>query len=840
MKTLLRSFAAGEVAPELFGRVDLVKNQTGLALARNFITLPHGPAMNRGGLYFTTQTKYADRKARLIPFRFNVEQTYWLEFGHEYIRIITDDAVLVNTAQTITGIAFGTPTVVTYTGADPAEGAAVRLTVPGVSGLDGRFLCAVNVDAGANTFELETYSGAAVNVPSGTFTSGSFQPVIEVATPYQESELFDIHYTQSNDVLTLVHPNHPPRELQRSGATAWSLVTPSFEPSIAAPAGNPELTRVGSGTTRYRYRVTSLAEDGSESFASLAGVQTTATYTITNVTNADPAVFTMASLVSADDLFYISGLAYMGIPDGEYWTDTVLSSTTFTLRDINDVVVDTSAAAAFSTNGTMVFAGILNNLNTAGNSNTIRWAAVAGAEAYNVYKESNGIFGYIGQAVGLRFTDNNITADISNTPPIGESPFAAAGDYPSAVGYHDGRKWFAGTNNAPQTFWASRSGTENNMQYSRPTKDTDRISYKLNARESNAIKHIVPMGDLLMLTAGGEWRIDSQNTDVLTPNSVAPRAQSYVGASNVQPASTKIATLYAQDRGGRVMSIEYDDTRRGYVPVDKSVMAPHLFDYDYTIVDMGFSRAPIPVLWAVRDDGVLLGMTYLPEHDIYAWHQHTTDGLFESVAVAPRGIDDDAYFIVKRTINGQTVRYIERLTPRRFTTVEECFFVDAGLTYSGPAADTISGLWHLVGEEVSILADGGVHPTRTVAADGTITLDYEAELVHIGLPYTADLQTLPLAMETEAAFQGTRKNVSKVHVRLSRSSGVFAGPSADTLAELKQRGDEPMGDPPALLSGIYEIPIRGSWSDEGQVWLRQANPLPLMVSAIVLEVVSGG
>ena len=748
--------------------------------------------------------------------------------------------MLVNAAQTITGIAFGTPTVVTYTGTDPAEGAAVRLTVPGVPGLDGRFLCAVNVDAGANTFELETYSGAAVNVPSGTFTSGSFQPVIEVATPYQESELFDIHYTQSNDVLTLVHPNHPPRELQRSGATTWNLVTPTFEPTIAAPAGNPALTRVGTGSTRYRYRVTALAEDGSESFASLAGVTASPTYTITGVTNANPAVFTMATATTADDLYYITGLAYMGIPDGEYWIDTVLSPTTFTLRNINDVIVDTTASAVFSTNGTMVFAGILNNLNTAGNSNTIKWAAVAGAEAYNVYKESNGIFGYIGQAVGLRFTDNNITPDISNTPPIGASPFAAAGDYPAAVGYHDGRKWFAGTENAPQTFWASRSGTENNLQYSRPTKDTDRISYKLNARESNAIKHIVPMGDLLMLTAGGEWRIDSQNTDVLTPNSVAPRAQSYVGASNVQPVSTKIATLYAQDRGGRVMSIEYDDTRNGYVPVDKSVMAPHLFDYDYTVVDLGFSRAPVPVLWAVRDDGVLLGMTYLPEHDIYAWHQHTTDGLFESVAVAPRGIDDDAYFVVKRTINGQPVRYIERLTPRRFTTVDEGFFVDAGLTYSGTAADTIGGLWHLVGEEVSILADGGVHPTRTVAADGTITLDYEAELVHIGLPYTADLQTLPLAMETEAAFQGTRKNVSKVYVRLSRSSGVFAGPSADTLVELKQRGDEPMGDPPALLSGIYEIPIRGSWSDEGQVWLRQANPLPLMVSAIVLEVVSGG
>lgn len=843
MKTLLRSFAAGEIAPELFGRVDLVKNQTGCAELINFLALPHGPAANRGGLRFIAPTKYHDLASRLIPFSYNTEQTYWLEFGHEYVRFHTQGATLVSAALTITGItqaATGVATIVAH-GLDNDR--AVRLgTIAGMTALSNRWVVVKNKTT--DTFELYDILGRPIDTSAmPAFVSGTASPVYEVATPYQSTELFELNYAQSNDILTIASSEHATRSLRRLGATNWTLVTEVFEPTVGAPTANPVLSRVGSGSTEYQYKVTVLNEDDEESFASPVAVWSpTYTSTISGITKANPGIitFTLAHGRSVGQSIYIKDVGGMEIPEGEYVVNSTPLTTTMSIRRLDGTVVDTTLLSTWTSGGTATYAAIQNNLTTAGYSNILTWTSTAGAVRYNVYKNSNGIYGYIGQTPGLRFVDDNITADISKTPPEGESPFVGAGNYPRAVGYFDGRKWFAGTDNAPQTFWATRSGTESNMQYSRPTRADDRINFKLNAQQANAIRHIVPQSDLLLLTSGGEWRLLAQNSDVLTPTNISPRAQAYVGASSVRPVTTKVATLYAQDRGGRIMSLEYDDGRGGYVPDDKSVMAPHLFDYDYRIVDMSFSRAPVPILWAVRDDGVLLGMTYLPEHDIYAWHQHTTAGTFESTAVAADGIDDAAYFIVKRNIDGVDVRYVEHLTPRRFVDVEDAFFVDSGLTYDSTPATTISGLWHLVGETVTILADGGVLPNQVVSAAGTVTLPEAASVVHIGLSYTSDMVTLPLAVEVEAAFQGTRKNINKVYLRLSRSSGVFAGPAEGVLTELKQRSTEPMGSPPALINGIRELPIRGSWEDEGQVRVRQSAPLPLMVSALVLEVTQGG
>lgn len=844
MKTLLRSFAAGEIAPELFGRVDLAKNQTGCADLTNFIALPHGPAANRGGLRFIAPTKYHSLPSRLIPFSYNTEQTYWLEFGHQYVRFHTQGATLLSAALTITGITQAATGVVTIAGHGLENDRAVKLgTIAGMTALSDRWVVVKNKTT--NTFELYDILGRPIDTSAmPAFVSGTAAPVYEVATPYDSADVFGLGYAQSNDILTLVSNLYETRTLRRLSAASWTLVTEVFEPSVAAPTANPVLSRIGTGgAIEYQYKITALTEDDEESGASPVGVWSpTYTFTITGITQANPGVFTFSGAHgrTADQSMYVSGVGGMPIPDGEYLINSVPTSTTMTLKRLDGTLLDTSALAAWTSGGTVTWAAVSNNLATAGNTNVITWTAITGAARYNIYKNSNGIYGYVGQTPGIRFVDDNITADISKTPPEGESPFEGAGNYPRAVGYFDGRKWFAGTDNAPQTFWATRSGTEANMQYSRPTRADDRINYKLNAQQSNAIRHIVPQADVLLLTSGGEWRLQAQNSDVLTPSNISPRAQAYVGASSVRPVTTKVATLYAQDRGGRIMSLEYDDGRGGYVPDDKSVMAPHLFDYDFRVVDMAFSRAPVPILWAVRDDGVLLGMTYLPEHDIYAWHKHATAGTFESTAVAASGIDDAAYFIVKRNIDGVDVRYVEHLTPRRFVGVEDAFFVDSGLTYEGAAATTIGGLWHLVGESVVILADGGVLPAQTVSAAGTVTLPQAASVAHIGLLYASDMVTLPLAAEVEAAFQGTRKNINKVYLRLSRSSGVFAGPSEGALTELKQRSTEPMGSPPALIDGIRELPIRGSWEDEGQVRVRQTAPLPLMVSALVLEVTAGG
>lgn len=680
IRTLQRSFGGGEVTPEFFGRIDDIKFQTGLALCRNFIVLPHGPIASRSGFAFVRAVKDSTKKTRLIPFTYSTDQTMVIEIGAGYFRFHTQGATLMN-------------------GAVPYE----------------------------------------------------------IANPYAEADLFDIHYVQSADVLTLVHPNHAPRELRRLGALSWSLTTISFVSTLSAPGGVSATHTAGTGTpvaTTYKYKVTAVGEIG-----------------------IDESLASSEASVSGDLLL-----------DGAY--------------------------------------------------NTITWSAVSGAQRYNVYKQSSGLFGYIGQTDGLSFKDDNIAADISRTPPIQFNPFSGAGNYPGAVSYFEQRRVFAGTLNAPQNLWMTRTGTESNLSYSLPTKDDDAIAFRVAARESNTIRHLLPLDSLMALTAAAEWRVTSVNSDAITPSSVAVRPQSYVGAGQAQPVVVNSSILYGAARGGHVRELAYNWQAGGYITGDLSLRAPHLFD-GFDIKDIAFQKSPAPVAWFVSSSGKLLGLTYVPEQQVGAWHQHDTAGTFESVACVAEGAEDAVYAVVRRTINGATARYIERMAPRLFGEPQNAFFVDSGLTYDGPPADTISGLSHLEGCTVSILADGAVHPPRVVSS-GAVQLDVEASVVHVGLPIEADAQTLPLAFEIQGFGQGRQKNVNKAWLRVFRSSGIFAGPSFERLVEAKQRTTEPYGSPPALKSEEIPIAITPSWTDNGQVCVRQSDPLPLTIVSMSLEVSIGG
>ena len=679
IRTLQRSFSGGEISPEMFGRNDDAKYQSGLARCRNFITKPQGPAENRPGFAFVRAVKDSTKKVRLIPFTYSTTQTMVIEMGPGYFRFHTQGATLM--------------------------------------------------------------SGGAP---------------YEIANPYAEADLFDVHYVQSADVLTLVHPNYAPRELRRLGATNWQLTTLSFAASIAAP-GAPSLSAAGHTAVKYTY----------------------------------------------------------------YYVVTAVDS---------EGVSESAASASSSVGG---------NLFETGATVTISWAAVAGASRYNVYKLQGGLYGYIGQTTGLSIVDDNISPDLGKTPPLYDSVFGGA-EYPGAVSYFEQRRCFAGTTNKPQNIWMTKSGTESNMSYSLPIRDDDRIAFRVAAREANTIRHIVPLTQLLLLTSSAEWRVTSVNSDAITPSTISVRPQSYVGSSNVQPVIINNTLIYGAARGGHVRELAYNWQASGFITGDLSLRAPHLFD-TFDIVDMAYAKAPQPMVWFVSTSGRLLGLTYVPEQQVGAWHWHDTDGVFESCTVVAEGGEDALYCVIRRTINGASVRYVERMASRQFSDQADAFFVDCGATYSGVPADVISGLGHLEGKTVSILADGAVHPQRVVTG-GSITLDIEASTVQIGLPIEADLQTLPLAVQLQdGSFgQGRFKNVNKVWLRVYRSSGIFVGPSANELTEAKQRTTENYGAPPALKSEEIPLVLTPSWADSGQIFVRQSDPLPLTVVSMTAEVALGG
>ena len=681
-KLLTRSFAGGEITPELYGRVDLGKFQTGLSVCRNFIALPHGPVTRRPGTKLVREVKTSAKFTRLIPFAFSVDQTMVLEFGDQYIRFHTN---------------------------------------------------------------------------GGTLMSGGSP--YEISSPFLEAHLRDLHFTQSADVLTLTHPSYGIRELRRLGATSWSLTSVSFAPTIATPTGVTATATVagGSALVSMSYVVTSLADNG----------------------------------------------------------------------------VDESLASSP--------ASCTNNLTTLNNYNTITWTAVTGAARYNVYKLTGGVYAYIGQASGTTFKDDNILGDSVKIPPEDIIELnSAASKYPSTVAYHEQRRWFAGTDEKPQTLFATRTATESNMTSSIPSQADDAIEVRLAAQQQNRIRHLVPLSDLIALTAGGEWRVFNQGAEAITPTSISIKPQGYAGANNVQPVVTSGSILYVQAQGSRIREVAYKWESNAYSSVDMSIMSPHMFN-GYTIVDLAFSRAPDQIAWAVRNDGTLLGMTYVPEHQVYAWHRHDTDGTFEAVCTVSEANEDAVYVIVNRTIGGTTKRFVERLQTRFFSALEDAYMVDCGLTYDGSPVTTISGLGHLNGKTVNILADGAVHPQRVVAS-GSITLERAASKVHVGLPIEADIRTLPVASEAaQAAAQGLQKNVNKVHLRIFESSGIKAGPTFTKLTTYPSRSvSDPYGSPPALRTGEVDLVVNPLWGTDASLCVRQSEPLPLTILSMTLEVATGG
>jgi len=755
------SFTGGELSPSLHARVDLAKYAVGLKTCRNFFVQAHGGVSNRSGTKFIAEVKTSSEQVRIIPFEFNTEQTYILEVGDQYIRVIKDGGQI-------------------------------------------------------------TFGGSAV----------------EIVTPYVEADLFGLQFTQSADVMTICHKNYAPRELSRTSHTAWSLATITFGTAIVAPTG------VSSSRTNY---------DSTE-------------------------------------------------PDKTY--QYVVTAV--------DPVTDSESEQSSSTS-------VTNNSLDATTTNTVSWSAVSGADVYHIYKIQGGVYGFIGRSDSTSFVDDNIGPDIALTPQVNRTVFNATGKYPSTVTYFQQRLVFGQSDNEPQTVWMSQTGVYKNFNTSTPLRADDAVTFTLAAREVNEVRHMIPLSSLVVLTSGGEWLMKSHESGAVTPTSINLEPQGYRGASTVPPITIGNTIIYMQAKGGIVRDLAYALESDSYTGNDLTVLSSHLFT-GKTVVDWAFSQAPWSIVWVVLSDGSLAALTYLREHEVWGWSRHDTDGTYESVSSVSEGTEDAVYFVVKRTVNGVTKRYIERLSSRVFTTVEDSFFVDSGLTYDGThtgsitmtlsggtnwisgesliltasasafvsgdvgnaivltvgtetlrcnitaytsgavvtvnsardvptafrstalgtwskAVDSLSGLGHLEGKTVAILADGNVEAPQVVTS-GVVTITQASSKIHVGLPIQSDFETLDIE-NSKGTIQGKRKTLSAVTFRVENTRGGKVGPSFDRLTEFKQRAYEAYGEPTSLKTGDIQVTIPSQWSTDGSLAYRQDDPLPVTILATIPEVEIG-
>jgi hypothetical protein len=758
---------------------------------RNFFPHPHGGASNRQGTIFVAAVKTAAKATRLVPFQFSVVQSYILEFGHQYMRVVKDGGQVV-LGSTPTAWNSGT----TYAIADHCSKSGVNYYALQAS---------TNKDPATETAYWSPITGL----------------IVEIPTPYVEADLALLKFEQSADTLYVCHPSYAPRKITRSSHTQWSIATISFAASIAAPT-SPSCS--GSGKM---FVVTAVTSTGVE------------------------------SVPSAEE-------------EGDY-------------------------------------------------GNTISWTASSGASEYKIYQKIDGIYCYLGRAVGTSYAiPSSPTVSYDVSPPAAATPFGSTNNYPGVCAFYDQRLIFARTNNKPQSFWGSVTGDFENMQTSSPIKDDDAFNFTINSQQVNEIRWLAALSDLIIGTSGAEWKLGpGGQTDGITPTSAKLTVQSRWGVGDLPSIMIGNSVLFVDGSTKKIRDLMYSLERDGYDGSDLTIMAQHLFEY-YGIVSWAWQAHPDSVIWCVRDDGVLCGLTYNKEHQIFGWHRHDTDGEFESVAcIATAEGVSEVYFVVKRTINGSTVRYIEQLATRDWTDVEDAYFVDSGLSYDGSVAATltpgtgattegtenvtftagsskfvngdvgreihyryvdadgvahtakavitayssgtvvsatillawpslsaiasgdwrmsvtsVSGLSHLEGKTVVVLADGNVINSLVVAS-GAITLPNPASKVHVGLPYTCDLETLGFNYQTQTGtVQDRIRRVLSVVLRFRNTRACWAGPDEDHLDELAFRDTEDYGEPTGLYSADKEVMLEPGELREGSVFMRVTEPLPVTVQAI--------
>ena len=482
----------------------------------------------------------------------------------------------------------------------------------------------------------------------------------------------------------------------------------------------------------------------------------------------------------------------------------------------------------------------------------------------------NGGSGFLATDVGrlIRFRDGymkvtaradttNITVEIiedlgsaTASADFALGSFSDTTGHPTCVTFFEQRLVFAGTTDQPQTLFFSKSGDYENMNENRggTVADDDAIIYTIASNQVNAIRFMTATRTLIVGTAGGEFTVSGGGTDVaITPTNILIKKQSNHGAANLDAIAAGNATLFLQRAKRKIRELAYNFDVDGYLAPDMTILSEHITEGGIT--QMAYQQEPNQIVWMTRDDGELIGLTYQREQQVTAWHRQIFGGSFgsgnavcESVAALPT---DDAEYqvwvIVKRTINSVTRRYVEYLNGFDFTETDNTTFnfLDSQLNYNGSATTTITGLDHLEGQTVSILADGSTHPDKTVSS-GSITLDRSSTKVKVGLPFTSLLQTMRLdAGAANGTSQAKTKRIYDISLRLYESVGVEVGPDLQNMERIPFRSSaDSMDTAIPVFTGDKEIEFRGNYETDGFIFVRQTQPLPLTVLSLYPNLVT--
>lgn len=740
----LRGFAKGELAPSLWGRTDLQQYLTGLRTCRNFLVQKWGGVANRPGTAFVARTKN-DGVARLVPFVVEtgvLSNVAVLELGDRSLRLHQGGAPVVTSgvAAWADATAYAVADLVTYSGVTyyclAAHTSALANDRPSTGSAWQTYWYALTTSGAgpAAIYELPTPWLAADLPALQVVQSADVVTLVHPSyPPYELSRLGATRWVLAPITFgpAIGTPGGVAAVGGVAGSDTWYAVTASAETTneeslggtvklaAFAPASGTPVTvswNAVAGADAYRiYR----SKDGVTYgyVATVGGVSNTpvtdtswatTSATASNTASGSAYAASGSQVRNALTLATASDRAY----NGQYTVklrltaqNTAGNGVTFYrvrayyLRSVDAVRQDAG----------VVFSGYFAGGGTSGPTAITVTVPVPDA-AYtsltlDLVPEVTGTFSGVGTLsctldtsaapnnvvswtkAALQYSDVAAAADFTQAPPTQPSVFAAVGQYPAAVGLYQQRRLFANTSAQPETVRASRVGSPRSFAVSTPLADDDPVTWTLAGRTVSAVRHLVDAGTLLAFTTSGVYRIEGDDAGILRPDAINPRKIAPHGAGRLPPLEVQQSVVYQQARGSIVRDVTSDALQtEGYTGSDLTIFAPHLFQ-GHTLVDWCYQSEPLSLVWAVRDDGVLLSLTYVREQAVWAWARHDTQGTVEAVCSVPEGTEDVVYLVVKRTIgSGATVRMVERMASRTVTAAtapRDLYFVDAGLTYDG-------------------------------------------------------------------------------------------------------------------------------------------------------------
>lgn len=604
----------------------------------------------------------------------------------------------------------------------------------------------------------------------------------EIVSPYAASELAQLNFAQSADVVYLVHPSHAPRKLARLGPTNWTLTEVAFTRPPFQDLNVTAVTLTASGTTG------AITVTASASFFAVSDVGK-------NI-----------SIGVIPSSFYTLWATATVYPPGQ-------------LVQWEGRVYETTAGGTSGTSPPLHSRGTESD-------GSVAWTYVGDGTGYFI------ITGYTNATT--------VSATVVQTLPIttattrwARGSWSSVDGWPRTVTFYEDRLWFGGSTAYPQTLWASVTGDYEN--FTAGTNDDDGLNYTINTQDLNTITWLSPGKVLAIGTTNGEFTISAnQISDPITPTNVRILPQTTYGcAGTVRPVRIAGSILFVQRAGRKLREYTYNFETDSYVAPNLNVLADHITESGIT--DMAYQQEPSQVVWAPRGDGVMVGLTYERAEDVVGWNRHTVGGIVESVVTLPHwdGDQDVLWLVVRRTVDGATVRYVEYM--EKYLTGDTSFFVDSGLTYQGAATTTITGLDHLEGEEVALLVDGSVHPRRTVSG-GQVTLQRAGSTVVAGLPYTMRIRLLPYeAGAQNGTAQGKTQRINGAVARLHQTGpGLWYG-SPDNMDELHLRSSiDPMDEPLGLFTGDSDVLAWPEGYESGaRVQIEHRLPTPCTIVAFM-------